>query len=68
VLGHNNISYYACGENIAAGQQTPAQVVEAWMNSSGHRANILNPNFTHMAVGIDKGGNMGMYWCQLLIG
>lgn len=39
------------GENIAAGQNTPQQVVTTWMNSPPHRANILNPNYTHIGIG-----------------
>ena len=42
VLSENNISYRSAGENIAWGQKTPEEVVNAWMNSAGHRANILN--------------------------
>lgn len=54
------ISYRAAGENIAKGHRTPAQVVEGWMNSDGHRRNILSEDFTHLAVGyIDYG------WVQL---
>lgn len=59
------IAYRTAGENIAKGQRTPQQVVNAWMNSSGHRANILNPNFTHIGVGYDKNGH---YWTQMFIG
>ena len=51
VLPAFGISYRAAGENIAAGQPTPAAVVNAWMNSSGHRANILNPKFKSLGVG-----------------
>ncbi|MEM7554985.1 MAG: CAP domain-containing protein, partial [Cyanobacteria bacterium P01_A01_bin.84] len=39
------------GENIAAGQRTPDQVVQGWINSPGHRANMLNPNFKELGVG-----------------
>ncbi|KYC44142.1 hypothetical protein WA1_03120 [Scytonema hofmannii PCC 7110] len=42
------------GENIAKGQRTPQQVLQGWMNSSGHRANILNPNFTEIGTGFDN--------------
>ncbi len=59
------ISYRAAGENIAKGQATPAAVVNAWMNSSGHRANILNASFTHIGVGYVSDGN---YWTQMFIG
>ena len=56
------ISYKYAGENIAMGQKTPAAVMEAWMNSEGHRANILSANFTHIGVGYDSG-----YWVQQFI-
>ncbi|MEV0185029.1 CAP domain-containing protein [Streptomyces sp. NPDC050625] len=53
------------GENIACGQRSPAEVVEGWMNSPGHRANILKPGFTHIGVGFAGGGRAGTYWTQL---
>lgn len=59
------ISYKAAGENIAKGQRTPQEVVNAWMNSSGHRQNILSSNFTHIGVGYVAEGN---YWTQQFIG
>ena len=59
------ISYRTAGENIAKGQRTPAEVVKAWMNSSGHRANILSRSFTKIGVGYVKDGN---YWTQMFIG
>lgn len=62
------ISYRTAGENIAAGQRTPQEVVQAWMNSSGHRANILNRGYTHIGVGYAKGGSYGVYWTQMFIG
>lgn len=58
------ISYKSAGENIARGQSTPAAVVNAWMNSSGHRANILSKSFTHIGVGYVSGGH---YWTQMFI-
>jgi len=61
------ISYQAAGENIAAGQRTPAEVVEAWMNSEGHRKNILSPTYTEIGVGYVKGGSYGHYWTQMFI-
>ncbi|HJV44348.1 MAG TPA: SafA/ExsA family spore coat assembly protein [Bacillota bacterium] len=61
------ISFSYAGENIAAGQTTPAQVVNGWMNSPGHRANILNPNYTQIGVGFAKGGSYGYYWTQEFI-
>ena len=59
------ISYRTAGENIAKGQRTPSEVVKAWLNSSGHRANILNSSFTKIGVGYHKDGN---YWTQMFIG
>ncbi|WP_327715147.1 CAP domain-containing protein [Streptomyces sp. NBC_00490] len=53
------------GENIACGQRSPAEVVEGWMNSPGHRANILKPGFTHIGIGFAGGGSSGTYWTQL---
>ena len=58
------ISYKSAGENIAKGQTSAAQVMEAWMNSSGHRANIMDAKFTHIGVGYVKDGN---YWTQMFI-
>ena len=59
------ISYRTAGENIAKGQATPQAVVNAWMNSSGHRANILNASFTKIGVGYVSDGK---YWTQMFIG
>ena len=59
------LSYRTAGENIAYGQRTPAAVVDAWMNSSGHRANILNASYTQIGVGYCATGN---YWTQMFIG
>jgi uncharacterized protein YkwD len=57
-------SFSAAAENIAAGQPTPADVVDGWMNSSGHRANILNCGLTELGVGVARGGSYGVYWTQ----
>ncbi len=59
------IAYQTAGENIARGQRTPQQVVDGWMNSEGHRENIMNPNFTHIGVGYVEQGN---HWTQQFIG
>ncbi|MFI6490130.1 CAP domain-containing protein [Streptomyces sp. NPDC050564] len=56
------------GENIACGQRSSAEVVRGWMNSPGHRANILKPDFTHIGVGLAGGGEAGTYWTQLFGG
>ena len=59
------VTYKTAGENIAQGQPTPEQVVQAWMNSEGHRKNILSKDFTHIGVGYQKSGN---HWTQMFIG
>ncbi|QFR01949.1 stress protein [Streptomyces phaeolivaceus] len=56
------------GENIACGQRSAAEVVLGWMNSPGHRANILKPGFTHIGIGFVGGGAAGTYWTQLFGG
>lgn len=53
------------GENIACGQRSPAEVVRGWMDSPGHRANILKPDFTHIGVGHATGSRAGTYWTQV---
>lgn len=58
------ITYRSAGENIARGQRSPEAVVNAWMNSSGHRANILSTSFTQIGVGYVADGN---YWTQMFI-
>ena len=65
MLKKYGISYKSAGENIAQGYQTPEQVVKGWMNSSGHRANILNASYTHIGIGYEANGN---YWTQMFIG
>ncbi|MDQ8733153.1 CAP domain-containing protein [Paenibacillus sp. LHD-38] len=57
------VTYSYAGENIASGQKTPQEVMTAWMNSSGHRANILSQNFTKIGVGYVNGE-----WVQMFIG
>ncbi|WP_019503845.1 CAP domain-containing protein [Pleurocapsa sp. PCC 7319] len=52
--------YSALGENVAGGQKTPSQVVKAWMNSPGHRRNILSPKYTEIGVGASNN-----YWTQV---
>lgn len=59
------LSYRSAGENIAMGYATPAAVVEGWMNSAGHRANILNASYTQIGVGYVASGH---YWTQMFIG
>lgn len=59
------LSYRTAGENIAMGYKTPQAVVDGWMNSAGHRANILNVSYTQIGVGYVADGN---YWTQMFIG
>ena len=61
------IKYSAAGENIAMGQQSPSEVMNAWMNSPGHRNNIMSPSFTQIGVGLAKDKNGRMYWTQMFI-
>lgn len=63
-LKEQGISYRRAGENIAWGQRSPEQVMEGWMNSSGHRANILGESFTHIGVGYHQENGVN-YWTQL---
>lgn len=69
VLKEFDISYRTCAENIAIGQRTPEEVVNSWMNSEGHRKNILTPAFNKIGIGVSRAvGNMyssGYSWVQL---
>lgn len=59
------LSFRTAGENIAKGYSTPQAVVNGWMNSSGHRANILNAGYTQIGVGYVAQGH---YWTQMFMG
>ncbi len=61
------IDYKTAAENIAAGQDSPEEVVRKWMQSAGHRKNILNKSVTHIGIGVAEGGEMGIYWTQMFI-
>ncbi|WP_052088353.1 CAP domain-containing protein [Paenibacillus wynnii] len=63
MMGTFGITYRAAGENIAMGQKTPQEVMTAWMNSPGHRKNILSVDFNYIGVGFDNN-----YWVQEFIG
>lgn len=65
VLTDQGIRFTGAGENIAWGQTTPEKVMEAWMNSEGHRANILNAKFTKIGVGHLQNAAGRDYWVQL---
>ena len=64
VLQEYGISYRTAGENIAYGQRSPQEVVNGWMNSPGHRANILNGSFGKIGIGVYQSGGV-IYWSQL---
>ena len=65
ILEEVGISYRAAGENIAMGQRTPEEVMDGWINSSGHRANILNGTFTSIGVGYYVDGAGAAHWVQI---
>ena len=67
VLQDFEICYTAAGENIAMGQTSPQEVMTAWMNSEGHRANILTAEYTHIGIGYYEDENGYDYWVQLFI-
>jgi len=67
-LKEQGASYSTAGENIAWGQKTPQEVVTGWMNSSGHRANILGANYTKIGCGFYQGSDGTCYWSQLFMG
>lgn len=64
------VNYQTAGENIAVGYATPGEAMDAWMNSPGHKANILNGSFSHIGVGYYYNGNGSYrhYWSQMFIG
>ena len=66
----NGMSYHTVGENIAAGQASPEDVMDSWMNSQGHRENILNPNFKYFGLGYtySEYSTYKNYWVQLFMG
>ena len=66
-LKEAGVSYSSVGENIAYGQTSPEAVMNQWMNSSGHRANILNPDFTEIGVGHYQTASGVHYWAQLFV-
>lgn len=64
-LKEAGVSYRGAGENIAWGQKTPEQVMKGWMNSAGHRANILNEKYTSIGIGYHQSATGVNYWSQL---
>ncbi len=66
-LNDQGVVWTSAGENIARGYPDPKSVMDAWMSSSGHRANILSPWYTHLGVGVHGGGD-GPWWTQDFVG
>lgn len=64
-LEQRGIAYRVCGENVAYGYSTPEAVMSAWMDSEGHKANILNQDYTSIGVGYVKDSRGLGYWTQL---
>ena len=67
LMGRFGIKYAAWGENIAAGQTSPEEVMDAWMNSPGHRDNILNELYQYIGVGFLYDSSWGTVWSQEFI-
>jgi len=65
VFADNEVSYRYAGENLAAGQRTPAEVVRGWMNSPGHRDNMLRREYGHLGVAVAMDSNGRLYWTQM---
>ena len=63
MMKHFNINYRTAGENIAQGQRTPGEVMDAWMKSPGHRENILKAEYDSIGV-----GEVNKTWTQMFIG
>ena len=68
MMNEAGISYRSAGENIARGQRTPEAVMDSWMNSSGHRANILSSSYSSLGVGYAEDENGTAYWVQMFLG
>ena len=67
MLKQFNVQYSAAGENIARGQRSAEEVMDSWMNSPGHRKNILSEKYTHIGVGLAKNEQGVHYWVQMFI-
>ncbi|MGM7684625.1 CAP domain-containing protein [Cytobacillus sp. Hm23] len=67
MLRAHGVHFHTGAENIAVGHSSAEEVVKFWMNNSGHRANVLNHDMTHIGVGYTTGGSYGHYWTQILV-
>lgn len=61
------VKFSAAAENIAYGQATPQEVMNSWMNSTGHRNNILSSSYLEIGVGAAKNSEGNLYWTQMFI-
>ncbi len=61
------LRFSAAGENIAYGQKTAAEVMNSWMNSAGHKANILSQAYTNIGIGVAKTASGTLYWTQMFM-
>lgn len=68
MMKSHGITYRVAGENIAMGHSTPQEVVNGWMNSEGHRKNIMNGRFTNLGMGIAQSSSGRIYWTQMFTG
>lgn len=66
-IDDGEIKYTSLGENIGMGTEHAKDIVRAWMESEGHRANILRPEYTHLGVGVARGDNGYLFWTQNFI-
>ncbi|MCL2201090.1 MAG: CAP domain-containing protein, partial [Oscillospiraceae bacterium] len=64
----NDVEFTVAGENLAAGHRTPEEVLRGWMDSPGHRANIVNPSFYYLGVGVAIDEDGRLYWTQAFTG
>ncbi len=64
MLAEYRVSWSTCGENVAMGQTNPVHVMRSWMNSPGHRANILNGNYRYLGVGVSRNSDGRLCWSQ----
>ena len=67
VYGDVGLSYNSAAENIAAGQDSPADVARSWINSSGHHTNMIDPDTVHTGVGFEPAGDYGTSWVQIFL-
>lgn len=67
-ISANGGSFQTWGENVAAGYGSAAGVIDGWMNSSGHRENILNPSMTQIGIAVAIAADGTLYWTMVLAG